>query len=170
MASAPSVRSITLLTWPQHECSRIVPYDDKVSRMWMTSKTDRTRLVLGGLLCVAAVSTSSASAREPRCRGNPGVTGRCYWIRGEFLLSADSLFIVDRDDNGRWVIIRNARVIEATGRSTTPGPTTWTCSTTGRWMPSASLARRCVAISRSVRSQSRDWPIRPTPASRPPLT
>jgi hypothetical protein len=62
-----------------------------------------------GLMCSLDVS-ARAAPREPRCRGNPGVTGRCYWIRGEFTLSADSLFIVDRDDNGRWVVIRNARI------------------------------------------------------------
>ena len=69
----------------------------------------RNPFVIGGFLCVAALLASAASAREARCRSNSGVTGRCYWIR-EFALSADSLFIVDRDDNGRWVIIRNARI------------------------------------------------------------
>ncbi len=59
-------------------------------------------------LSCAAAAPGTATAAEPRCRGNPGVIGRCYWIRGEFALSADSLFIVDRDDNGRWVVIRNA--------------------------------------------------------------
>ena len=61
------------------------------------------------LSCAAAAPGTATAAHEPRCRGNPGVIGRCYWIRGEFALSADSLFIVDRDDNGRWVVIRNAQ-------------------------------------------------------------
>lgn len=61
------------------------------------------------LFCCLGFAAHAAPV-EPRCRGNPGLIGRCYWIRGEFALSADSLFIIDRDDNGRWVIIRNARV------------------------------------------------------------
>ena len=75
----------------------------------MNRRLGRVLLTAFGLMGFLVVSARAAPP-EPRCRGNPGVIGRCYWIRGEFTISADSLFIVDRDDNGRWVIIRNARV------------------------------------------------------------
>ncbi|HEY5410411.1 MAG TPA: hypothetical protein VIJ94_06765 [Caulobacteraceae bacterium] len=77
----------------------------------------KVRAILLATLMFAVTTGFAARAAPPvpRCLGNPGVTGRCYWIRGEFALSADSLFIVERDDNGRWVVIRNAQVIHGAG-------------------------------------------------------
>jgi hypothetical protein len=75
-------------------------------------------LVMAAVLALvysAGFTATAATAHLPRCRGNPRLIGRCYWIRGEFSLSADSLFIIDRDDNGRWVIIRNARLVRGAG-------------------------------------------------------
>ena len=74
-----------------------------------------------GFACTADIAVAAAHS-VPRCRGNPGVIGRCYWVRGEFSLSGDSLFIVDRDDNGAWVVIRGARGLHGAGPVQDDGP------------------------------------------------
>ncbi len=60
------------------------------------------------LACIVGVSAIAAPVHEPRCRGNSALIGQCYWIRGVYALSADAAMIIERDDNGRWVIIRGA--------------------------------------------------------------
>lgn len=75
----------------------------------MTTFAFCQHLVTGMALgCVIGLSATAAPAREPRCRGNSGLIGRCYRIRGLYALSSDSAMIVVRDDTGRRVIIRGA--------------------------------------------------------------
>lgn len=64
-------------------------------------------LVVGVLACVGAPARAAAP-RDAGCRGNPGLTGQCYWLRGTVELSFDRGYVLGRDDSYRVVIITNA--------------------------------------------------------------
>jgi hypothetical protein len=54
-------------------------------------------------------AATSASPADFGCKGNPSVTGKCYLIQGQINLSADSGFVLWRDDGqGRPIKIRAA--------------------------------------------------------------
>ncbi len=74
----------------------------------MTVKTSLTLLAVTALTWADSASAGAAARLDLGCRGNPGLIGRCYCVRGTMNLSADSGLILTRDDTGRAVVLWKA--------------------------------------------------------------
>ena len=60
------------------------------------------------LASVAALVPAEAAGGASGCKGNPGLVGRCYWVRGTVSLSADRGIVIGRDDHRPALVIGNA--------------------------------------------------------------
>jgi hypothetical protein len=59
-------------------------------------------------------SAHAFPAKDAGCKGNPALTGKCYWVHGNFGLSADSGLVVVQDSE-RWLTTWSAPNSEIDG-------------------------------------------------------